>query len=286
MIPDAMEHILQQRDGKRRFVDAVGKLSQAFALAVPADETVDIREEVAFFQSVRAAFTKSTPLDGRAREDVDSAVKQLVSQAVASQDVIEIFGAAGLKRPDVSILSDEFLDEVQHMPQKNVALELLRKLLDDEIRARSSKNVVQARSFADMLEQTIRRYQNRSIDAAEVITELIDIAKEIRDAGKRGEQLGLTDDETAFYDALAENESAVEVMGDQQLAVIALELVRAVRDNVTIDWTVKQGARAKMRVLVKRILRKFGYPPDLEEAATDLVLQQAELLARQWADNS
>jgi type I restriction enzyme R subunit len=286
MIPDAMEHILQQRDGKRRFVDAVGKLSQAFALAVPADETVDIREEVAFFQSVRAAFTKSTPLDGRAREDVDSAVKQLVSQAVASQDVIEIFGAAGLKRPDVSILSDEFLDEVQHMPQKNVALELLRKLLDDEIRARSGKNVVQARSFADMLEQTIRRYQNRTIDAAEVITELIDIAKEIRDAAKRGEELGLNDEEIAFYDALAENESAVEVMGDQQLAVIALELVKAVRDNVTIDWMVKQGARAKMRVLVKRILRKFGYPPDLEEAATDLVLQQAELLARQWAENS
>jgi type I restriction enzyme R subunit len=286
MIPDAMEHILQQRDGKRRFVDAVGKLSQAFALAVPADETVDIREEVAFFQSVRAAFTKSTQLDGRAREDVDSAVKQLVSQAVASQDVIEIFGAAGLKRPDVSILSDEFLDEVQHMPQKNVALELLRKLLDDEIRARSGKNVVQARSFADMLEQTIRRYQNRTIDAAEVITELIDIAKEIRDAAKRGEELGLNDEEIAFYDALAENESAVEVMGDQQLAVIALELVKSVRDNVTIDWTVKQGARAKMRVLVKRILRKFGYPPDLEEAATDLVLQQAELLAKQWADNA
>ena len=283
VIPNAMEHILLQRDGKRRFVDAVGKLSKSFALAVPADETVDIRDEVAFFQAVRSAFTKSTPLDGRAREDVDSAVKQLVSEAIVSDDVIDIFGAAGLKRPDVSILSDEFLDEVQHMPQKNVALELLRKLLDDEISARAGKNAVQARSFADLLEQTIRRYQNRTIDAAEVITELIDIAKEIRDAGKRGEALGLNDDEAAFYDALADNESAVEVMGDQQLAVIALELVKAVRANVTIDWTVKQGARAKIRVLVKRILRRFGYPPDLQEAATELVLEQAELLAAQWA---
>lgn len=285
IIPDAMEHILQQRDGKRRFVDSVGKLSKAFALAVPADETVDIREDVAFFQSVRAAFTKTTPIDGHAREDVESAVKQLVSQAVVTEDVIDIFGAAGLKRPNIAILSDEFLEEIHHLPQKNVALELLRKLLDDEIRARAGKNVVQARSFAEMLDQTIHRYQNRTIDAAEVISELIDIAREIRESTQRGQELGLTDDELAFYDALAENASAVEVMGDKQLAVIALELVRAVRDNVTIDWTVKQGARAKIRVLVKRILRKFGYPPDLEEAATNLVLQQAELLASQWASN-
>lgn len=284
IIPAAMEHILSQRDGKRRFMDAVSKLSKAYALAVPADETVEIREEVALFQAIRAAFNKTTPPEGMdAQEDIDSAVKQLVSGAIVSDDVIDIFGAAGLKRPDVSILSDEFLEEVQHMPQKNLALELLRKLLNDEIRSRSGKNVVQARSFADLLEQTIRRYQNRAIDAAEVIAELIDLAKDVRDADKRGEALGLTVDEIAFYDALAQNDSAVQVMGDKQLAIIALELVKSVRANVTIDWTVKQGARAKIRVLVKRILRQYGYPPDLQDDAADLILEQAELLAAQWA---
>jgi type I restriction enzyme R subunit len=233
---------------------------------------------------VRATFNKTTTTEGaEAQEDIDTAVKQLVSEAIVSDDVIDIFGAAGLKRPDVSILSDEFLEEVQHMPQKNLALELLRKLLNDEIKSRSGRNVVQARSFADLLEQTIRRYQNRTIDAAEVITELIDLAKDVRDADKRGEALGLTEDEVAFYDALAQNDSAVDVMGDKQLAIIALELVKSVRANVTIDWTVKQGARAKIRVLVKRILRQYGYPPDLQEAAADLVLEQAELLAAQWS---
>ncbi len=284
IIPKAMDHILEQRDGKRRFMDAVSKLSKSYALAVPADETVDIREHVAFFQAVRAAFDKNTVSDGGySRDEIDSAVKQLVSQAVASDEVIDIFGAAGLKRPDVSILSDEFLEDMQHLPQKNLALELLRKLLNDEIKNRSRQNVVQARSFADLLEQTIHRYQNRTIDAAQVIADLIELAKDVRDAGQRGETLGLNDDELAFYDALAENQSAVEVMGDQQIAVIALELVKSVRANVTIDWTVKESARAKMRILVKRILRKYGYPPDLQDAATKLVLEQAELLAAQWS---
>ncbi|TVR19417.1 MAG: type I restriction endonuclease subunit R [Anaerolineaceae bacterium] len=284
VIVEAMEHILQQHDGKRRFMEAVGKLSKAFALAVPADETVDIREDVAFFQAVRSAFSKNTPVEGRAEEDIDSAVKQLVSGAIISDDVIDIFRSKGIKRPDVSILSDEFLEEVDHMPQQNVALELLRKLLNDEIRARSNRNVVQARSFADLLEQTIRRYQNRTIDISAVITELIHIAKDMRDATKRGAALGLTEDEVAFYDALADNKSAVEVMGDKQLAVIALELVKSVRSNVTIDWTVKETARAKIRVMVKRILRHFGYPPDLQDAATDLVLEQAAALAARWAE--
>lgn len=287
IIPDAMEHILKQRDGKRRFIDAVDKLSKSFALATPADETVDIREEVAFFQAVRSAFNKATLIENRqAEEDIDSAVKQLVSEAIVSDDVVDIFGAAGLKHPDVSILSDEFLDEVQHMPQKNLALELLRKLLNDEIKSRSGRNVVQARSFADLLEKTIRRYQNRSIDAAEVITELIELARDIRDAQNRGESLGLSEYEVAFYDALAQNKSALDVLGDNELALIALELVKSVRANVTIDWTVKQSTRAKIRILVKRILRKHGYPPDLQEAATDLVLEQAELLASQWASSN
>lgn len=283
VIPLAINHIFAHRDGKRRFVDAVGKLSGAYALAVPADETVDIRENVAFFQAVRAAINKHTVVEGYAEEDVDSAVKQLVSGAIVSEDVIDIFGAAGLKRPDVSILSDEFLEDVRRLPQKNLALELLRKLLNDEIRSRSSRNVVQAKRFSDMLEETIHRYQNRTIDAAEIITDLIDMAKEVRDAGQRGEALGLNDDEYAFYTALAESQSAVDVMGDKQLAVIALELVKSVRANVTIDWTVKESARANIRRYVKRILRQYGYPPDLQDSAADLVLQQAEVLAAQWA---
>ncbi len=284
ILKNALEHILDQRDGKRRYMDAVSKLSKSYALAVPADETIEIREHVAFFQAVRAGIEKNTVSEGHTHDDMDSAVKQIVSQAIASDDVIDIFGAAGLKRPDVSILSDEFLEDMQHMPQKNLALELLRKLLDDEISSRSSRNVVQARSFADLLEKTIHRYQNRTIDAAQVIADLIDLAKDMRDANQRGEQLGLQEDELAFYDALAQNASAVEVMGDQQLAVIALELVKSVRANVTIDWTVKESARAKMRVLIKRILKRFGYPPDLQDAATKLVLEQAELLAAQWSN--
>jgi type I restriction enzyme, R subunit len=283
VIRNAMEHILDQRDGKRRYLDAVGKLSKSFALAVPADETIDIRDEVAFFQAVRSAITKISPSGGLPQEDLDSAVKQLVSEAVVSDEVIDIFSVAGLKKPDISILSDEFLEDVRHLPQKNVALELLRKLLEDEIRSRSRKNAIQARSFADLLDQTIRRYQNNMIDKAQVINELIDMAKAFQTANSKGEQLGLNEDEVAFYDALAQNNSAVEVMGDKQLAVIALKLVEAVRANVTIDWTVKQGARAKIRVLVKRLLREYGYPPDLQEAATELVLEQAETLAAQWA---
>ncbi|GIV81895.1 MAG: DEAD/DEAH box helicase [Anaerolineae bacterium] len=283
VIPRAMEHILQQPQGKKRFMDAVTRLSSAYALSVPHPEALAIRDQVAFFQAVRANFVKHTTVEGVSREDMDRAVKQLVSQAVTSGEVIDIFGTAGLKAPDVSILSDEFLEDVREMPQKNLALELLRKLLNDEIKARSRTNLVQSRSFAEMLESAVRRYQNRTIDAAEVITELIELAKTMRDASRRGEELGLTDEELAFYDALAQNQSAVEVMGTKELAVIAVELVKQVRRNVSIDWTVRQAARAKMRVLVKRILRRYGYPPDLQDAATQTVLEQAELLAAEWA---
>jgi len=284
LIPNAMEHILRQEDGKKRFMDAVLRTTRAFALAVPDERALALREDIAFFQAIRAAFAKTTPSDGRTQEDIDGAIKQLVSQAVASPEVIDILNAAGLKSPNLSILSDEFLEDMRHLPQHNLALELLRKLLADEIKSKTKRNAVQARSFAEMLEKTIRRYQNRAIDAAQVITELIDIAKEMRDADQRGETLGLTSDELAFYDALAENQSARDVMGDAQLAAIALELVRVVRTNVTIDWSVKQSARAKIRVIVKRILRQYGYPPDLQEGAADLVLEQAELLARDWVN--
>ena len=202
---------------------------------------------------------------------------------MASEGVIDIFAAAGLQKPDISILSEEFLAEVRGMPQRNLAVELLRKLLAGDIRARRRKNVVQARSFAEMLEEALRRYQNRAIEAAQVIEELIALAREMREANARGEALGLAEDEVAFYDALETNDSAVKVLGDETLRTIARELVAAVRKNVTIDWTVRESVRAKLRVIVKRTLRKYGYPPDKQESATRTVLEQAEVLSAEWA---
>jgi len=202
---------------------------------------------------------------------------------MTSGEVVDIFEAAGLKKPDLSILSDEFLAEVRGMPQRNLAVELLQKLLKGEIRKRSARNVVQGRSFAGMLEESLRRYQNRAIETAKVIEELIGLAKEMRKASERGERLGLSDDEVAFYDALEVNDSAVKVLGDESLRLIARELVATVRANVTIDWAVRENVRAHLRVLVKRILKKYGYPPDLQEKATLLVLEQAEVLSASWA---
>ncbi len=277
------DFIVGSDDRKKRYLEAVSALGKAFALAVPDEAALAIREEVALFQAVRAALVKHTPASGRSADQVEFAVKQLVSGAVASDGVVNLFDAAGLKAPNVGILDDEFLEDVRRLPQRNLALELLRKLLNDEIRARSGKNVVQSRSFAKLLEDTIHRYQNRTIDAAQVINELIDLAQEIRDAQAHGSELGLNEDEVAFYDALAANPSAKDIMGDARLATIALELLRSIKANVTIDWTVKQSARAKIRVLVKRILKQYGYPPDLTESATALVLEQAELIAAEWA---
>jgi type I restriction enzyme R subunit len=216
-------------------------------------------------------------------EDVDAAIRQIVSKAVASDKVIDIFAAAGLKKPDISILSDEFLEEVRHLPHRNVAMELLQRLMNDEIRVRSGRNVVQARSFAEMLEQAIRKYHNRTIEAAQVIAELIELAKAMREAQERGEKLGLAEDEVAFYDALEVNDSAVKVLGDETLKKIACELVQTVRKNVTIDWTVKESVKANLRRLVRRVLRKHGYPPDKEEKATLTALEQAERLCQNEA---
>ncbi len=283
VIKEAMEHILSQEDGKPRFMQAVTELSKAFALSVPHERAVAIRDDVGFFQTVRSALSKNTTEGGKGPDILDSAVRQIVSKAIASDEVIDIFGSAGLKKPDISILSDEFLEEVRHMPQRNLALEVLKKLLNDVIKARSKKNLVQSRSFAEMLEQTIRKYQNRTIEAARVISELIDLAKEMREAHKRGENLNLTEDELAFYDALETNDSAVKVLGDETLRTIARELVETLKRNVTIDWTVKESVKAKLRSLVKRILRRYGYPPDKQEKATQTVLEQAELLCRDWA---
>ena len=283
LLPAAQEHILAQEDGKERCVSAVRSLSQAFALAVPHPEAIRIRDDVAFFQAVRAALSKRAASEGKTDEELDHAVRQIVSRSVAPEGVLDIFAAAGLDKPDVSILSEEFLAEVRGMRQRNLAVELLQKLLKGELATRRRRNVVEARSFAEMLEQTIRRYQNRAIEAAQVIEELIGIARELREASARGEALGLSDDELAFYDALGINDSAVQVLGDETLRDIARELVDTVRSNVTIDWTLRENVRAHLRRLVKRVLRKHGYPPDKQESATRTVLEQAEVLSVGWA---
>jgi type I restriction enzyme, R subunit len=246
-------------------------------------EALRIRDDVAFFQAVQAVLTKRAPGDVRPEEELDHAVRQIISRAVAPEGVADIFAAAGLAKPDISVLSDEFLAEVRGMPQRNLAVELLQKLLKGELSRRRRKNVVQTRSFAEMLEQSIRRYQNRAIEAAQVIEELIKLAKDMREANARGEKIGLSEDELAFYDALETNDSAVKVLGDETLRTIARELVVTVRSNVTIDWTLRDNVRAHLRVLVKRILRKYGYPPDKQEKATLTVLEQAEVLSAAWA---
>ena len=283
LLPAAQEHVLSQEGGKERLVQAVTELSRAFALAVPHQESIRIRDDVGFFQTVKTAIVKTSAGDRKSSGDLDHAIRQIVSNAIASDQVIDIFAAAGLKNPDISILSDQFLAEVRDMKQKNLAVELLRKLLNDEIKTRSKQNLVQARSFAALLEQSVRRYQNRAIEAAQVIEELIGLAKDMREAQLRGAKLNLTNDELAFYDALEVNDSAVQVLGDNTLRIIARELVETVRKNVTIDWTVKESVRARLRVIVKRILRKYGYPPDKQESATNTVLAQAELLSDGWA---
>jgi type I restriction enzyme, R subunit len=266
-----------------RTLQAVADLSKAFALAVPNSEAIRIRDDVGFFQAVRANLAKSVPDDRKSDEDLDHAVRQIISKAVVSDKVVDIFAAAGLKKPDISILSDDFLAEIRGMPQRNLAVELLEKLLKGEITRRSRRNVVQSRVFSEMLEQALRRYQNRAIETAKVIEELIQLAKDMRNAEQRGEELGLTEDEVAFYDALETNNSAVRVLGDEALRTIARELVATVRANVTIDWTVRENVQAHLRVLVKRILRKYGYPPDKQEKATQTVLEQAALLSDNWA---
>lgn len=280
---EALNHILGLEDGEQRLRQAVTELSKAFALAVPHEEAMRIRDDVAFFQTVKAALVKRTPKTERTEEELEHAVRQIVEKVIAPEGVVDIFSVAGLEKPDISILSEEFLAEVRGMPQRNLAVEVLKRLLEGEIKVRRRKNVVQGRSFAELLERAIRRYQNRTIEAAQVIEELIQLAREMRAADRRGEKLGLSDEELAFYDALAENESAVQVLGDETLRDIARELVEVVQRNVTIDWTERENVRAHLRVLVKRILRRYGYPPDKQEKATQTVLEQAEVLSAQWA---
>ena len=283
IIPAAQNHILGLENGKDRYVQAVMELSKAFTLSVPDEEAIRIRDDVNFFQTVRAAILKPAPGQQRSDAELDSAIKQIISKAVASEGVVDIFEEAGLRNPDISVLSDDFLNEVKGMPHRNLAIELLQKLMKGELSTRRRQNVVQARSFAGMLEDAIRRYQNRTIEAAQVIEELIELAKQMREDFSRGEKLGLSEDELAFYDALETNDSAVKVLGDDTLREIAQDLVETVRKNTTIDWTLRESVRAGMRNAVRRILKKHGYPPDKEEKATQTVIEQAELLSEEWA---
>jgi type I restriction enzyme R subunit len=267
-----------KKQAQRRFADGVLSLSKAFALAASSDEARGIREEVGFFQAIRAALVKTAGSSGTTRQDRELAIQQIVSRAVVSTEIVDILAAAGIQTPDISILSDEFLLEVQQMEKKNLGLEALRKLLNDSIRSRSRSNVVETRAFTERLEDAVARYHANAITTAEVLQELIKLAKDIRAARTRGEEQGLSDEEIAFYDALAENESALQLMGDDKLKLIAHELLTSLRENVSVDWAHRDSARARMRVLVKRILRKYGYPPDLQDKAVQTVLQQAEAL--------
>ena len=269
--------VVSQENGKGRYVQAVRDLSRAFALAVPHEDAIRIRDDVAFLQAVQSVLSKRATVEARPEDELEHAVRQIISRAVASEGVIDIFAAAGLEKPDISILSDEFLSEVRGMERRNLAVELLQKLLKGELAARQRKNVVQARSFAKMLEQTLHRYQNRAVEAAQVIEELIQLARDLREASARGEQLGLSDDEVAFYDALETNDSAVQVLGDETLRDIARELVDTVRRNVTIDWTLRENVRANLRRLVKRILRKYGNRPTNRRTLRERCLNRRRL---------
>jgi len=287
IILEAQDHILSLEDGKNRFTKHVGLLSKAFALSVPHADAIKIKDEVGLFQAVKARLTKFEPTGGgKSDEEIETAIRQIVDKAVVAEGVVDIFDAAGIKKPDISILSEEFLSEVRGMKRKNIALELLKKLLNDELRIRLKRNIIQSKKLSEMLEQTIRKYQNNLLTTAQVIEELIKIAKDIKKSDQRGEELGLSEYELAFYDALANNDSAREVLGDKTLKELAIVLVDKVRANVSIDWTLKESVRAKLRTIVKRMLRKYGYPPDKQKLATETILQQTELLCDEWAKES
>ena len=298
IILEAQEHILgldtgkdestsgkgkKPLDAKERYIKGVILLSQAFAIAIPSSEALEIRDEVAFFQAIKARLIKFEPDPEGRRTDIDTAIRQIVDQAIVAEGVIDIFAAAGIQKPDLSVLSDEFLAEVQGMKHRNLAMELLKKVISDEVRLRLRRNLITGKKLSEMLDKTIKKYQNNLLTAAEVIQELIALAKQIREDDARGDKLGLSEDEVAFYDALANNESARGVMTDETLRELARVLVEKVRSSATIDWTIRENVQARLRVLVKRTLNKYGYPPDKQALATETVLKQAELFADEWA---
>ena len=285
IILEAQEHILRlSDDGVNRFIKHVTALAKVFALAVPAPAAIKIRDEVGFFLAIKARLVKfERSPDSSGSVAMETAIRQIVEQAIVGDEVIDVFASAGIKKPDFSILSDEFLQEIRDMKLKNVALALLTKLLHDEIKSRGKKNVIQSRNFSEMLEEAIRKYQNKLLTVAEVINELITLAKAIRHSAERGKKMGLSDDEIAFYDALANNDSARDVLGDKKLRSLAQVLVIKVKTNTRVDWTIRENVQAKLRIIVRNTLRRHGYPPDEAKLATDNVLRQAELFANDWA---
>ncbi|ABM95948.1 type I site-specific deoxyribonuclease [Methylibium petroleiphilum PM1] len=280
----AANYVLGLKDGKKRFADLALAMSKAFTLCCTLDEAKAVREEVAFFQAVKVILTKrDISAQKKMDEQRELAIRQIISAAVVSEEVVDIFDAVGLDKPNIGILDDAFLAEVRNLPERNLAVELLERLLEGEIKSRFASNVVQSKKFSDMLTHVVQRYQNRSIEAAQVMEELVEIAKKFREAASRGEQLGLNEDEVRFYDALANNESAVRELTDETLKKIAHELAESLRKNLTVDWSARESVQAKLRLMVKRILRKYKYPPDQQEAAVELVLQQAKALGEAWA---
>ncbi|MCW5898953.1 MAG: DUF3387 domain-containing protein [Flavobacteriales bacterium] len=285
LILGAEEHVLGLEDGKRRYINEVTALSKTFAIAIPHDQAMDVKDEVGFFQAVKARLVKFDGTgSGRTDEELETTIRQVIDQALVSEKVIDVYDAAGIKKPDISVLSEEFLLELKGMAHKNVAIEVLKKLLNDEIKARARTNIVQSRSLMDMLEDSIKRYHNKILSAAEVIEELIKVSKEITAGDKQAADMGLTEYEYAFYTAVANNDSAKELMQQEKLRELAVVLTERVRQNASIDWTIKESVKAKLKVIVKRTLRHFGYPPDMQKLATDLVLRQAELLAGEFSD--
>ncbi|MCJ7616646.1 MAG: HsdR family type I site-specific deoxyribonuclease, partial [Desulfobacterales bacterium] len=280
MILAAEEHILGLENGKKRYIDEVTALSRAFSIAIPHEKAMDVKDEVSFYQAVKSRLVKfDSTGTGKTDEEIETAIRQVIDQALVTEQVIDIFDAAGIKKPDISILSEEFLLEVQNMEHKNIALEVLKKLLNDEIKARLKKNMVQSRSLMEMLEDSIKKYHNKVITAAEVIKELIELSKEIKQMDKEPQEMGLSEFEYAFYTAIADNDSARELMKKDKLRELAVVLFEKVKQNASIDWTIKESVRAKLKVIVKRTLRQYGYPPDMQALATETVLKQAELIA-------
>lgn len=282
LILSAEEHILGLENGRKRYIDEVTALSQAFSIAIPHDQAMDVKDEVAFFQAVKSRLVKfDTTGSGKTDEEVETAIRQVIDKALVTEKVIDVFDAAGIKKPDISILSEDFLLEVKNMEHKNIALEVLKKLLNDEIKSRTKKNLIQSRTLMEMLENSIKKYHNKILTAAEVIEELIELSKEINEMDKEPREMGLSDYEYAFYTAIANNDSAKQVMEQDKLRELAVVLYEKVKENASIDWTIKESVKAKLKVIVKRILRQYGYPPDMQMLATETVLKQAELIAEE-----
>ncbi|HDY74882.1 MAG TPA: type I restriction endonuclease subunit R, partial [Euryarchaeota archaeon] len=280
LILAAEEHILGLENGRKRYINEVTALSRAFSIAIPHEQAMDVRDEVSFFQAIKARLAKfDITGTGKTDEEIETTIRQVIDKALVTEQVVDVFDAAGIKKPDISILSEEFLLEVKNMEHKNIALEVLKKLLNDEIKSRTKKNLVQSRSLMEMLEDSIKKYHSKILTAAEVIEELIELSRDIKKMDKEPEEMGLSESEYAFYTAIADNKSARELMEKEKLRELAVVLYRKVKQNASIDWTIKESVRAKLKVIVKRTLRQYGYPPDMQALATETVLKQAELIA-------